>query len=307
MEEMITTADFISDRDFSRAFSTLALFESGPLAGQTTEIGCRATGARFQWKGDLSPLFPYINAVADHAQYFEKPEFIKFLFAKRLCGLHADQGAFAPVDDLAEAMVVLPRLLDFLQNIAHRRSEIVPRHKRFKPVSAVDIYRLLPGSNCRLCGYATCIAFAAALSRQQSTMAKCPHLVGPVEETAMFPVFDRKGNLVRTVALHIDTASLRRKIDQKEDRIRTLESRLSHLERNREESFDAANSRLPAPLTRRERQVLQKIIRGSTNRQISADLAISQHTVKSHVIGIFNKLGVNDRAQAAAWGALHGL
>ena len=69
----------------------------------------------------------------------------------------------------------------------------------------------------------------------------------------------------------------------------------------------AANAELPTPLTRREIQVLRCMASGFTNREISSQLNISQHTVKSHVIHIFNKIGVNDRAQASAWGAIHGL
>jgi DNA-binding NarL/FixJ family response regulator len=42
---------------------------------------------------------------------------------------------------------------------------------------------------------------------------------------------------------------------------------------------------------------------GFTNPEISELLSISHHTVKSHVVHIFNKLGVNDRTQAAVWAA----
>jgi ATP/maltotriose-dependent transcriptional regulator MalT len=54
-----------------------------------------------------------------------------------------------------------------------------------------------------------------------------------------------------------------------------------------------------AALTRRERQVLGLLAQGRTNPEIAGTLAISRHTVKSHVIGIFSKLGVKNRAQAA--------
>ena len=52
-------------------------------------------------------------------------------------------------------------------------------------------------------------------------------------------------------------------------------------------------------LTRRESQVLHLMAKGHSNPQIASRLGISSHTVKSHVIHIFNKLGVNDRIQAA--------
>jgi DNA-binding NarL/FixJ family response regulator len=54
-------------------------------------------------------------------------------------------------------------------------------------------------------------------------------------------------------------------------------------------------------------QVLRLIAHGATNPEISQLLKISPHTVKSHVIHIFNKLGINDRTQAAVWAAQHDL
>ncbi|NNK02101.1 MAG: response regulator transcription factor [Desulfatitalea sp.] len=151
------------------------------------------------------------------------------------------------------------------------------------------------------------MAFAAALSRQRTSMLKCPQLTSPMAETATFPIFDDQGSLVRTVSLEIDTASLRRQLDETQSRIQALQSQLSDFENRRDSNTEAANAKLPSPLSRREIQVLRRIAGGATNKEISRELRISEHTVKSHVIHIFNKLGVNDRAHAAAWGALNGL
>ena len=40
---------------------------------------------------------------------------------------------------------------------------------------------------------------------------------------------------------------------------------------------------------------------GLTNKQIGAQLLISERTVESHVRNIMNKLGFNSRAQIASW------
>jgi DNA-binding CsgD family transcriptional regulator/ArsR family metal-binding transcriptional regulator len=295
------------NRSFSEAYATLALIGSGPGAGLGAGAGHAANGARFELDDDLSPLFPYINAVADQPLYYEKPVYIKFMLDGRLCAFYPRQGDFAPVRDLADAMAFLPRLLDYIMDVARRSPGIDPNHKKFKPGSALDIYKLLPGTNCRICGYATCMAFAAALSRQQASLVKCPRLARPLEEKATYPLYDDQGNLLRTVSLDIDTACMRQKIEQHEAYIRALKSRLAGYEISRTADFDAANADLPAPLTRREVQVLRRMAGGATNREISKALHISEHTVKSHVVHIFNKLGVNDRAQASAWGALNGL
>ncbi|MEV0750924.1 response regulator transcription factor [Streptosporangium sp. NPDC050280] len=53
-------------------------------------------------------------------------------------------------------------------------------------------------------------------------------------------------------------------------------------------------------LSRREIEVLGLITRGATNREVAAKLFITEATVKTHLLHIFAKLGVNDRAAAVA-------
>ncbi|MFH0827426.1 MAG: acetyl-CoA decarbonylase/synthase complex subunit gamma [Candidatus Omnitrophota bacterium] len=43
-------------------------------------------------------------------------------------------------------------------------------------LSGLDIYKLLPKTNCRECGFATCLAFAMQLAKKAVTIDKCPHL-----------------------------------------------------------------------------------------------------------------------------------
>jgi ATP/maltotriose-dependent transcriptional regulator MalT len=60
-------------------------------------------------------------------------------------------------------------------------------------------------------------------------------------------------------------------------------------------------------LTARELQVLTLAATGRTNRQIAADLVISEHTVRRHLQNIFAKLDVPSRAAATAYAYEHGL
>jgi DNA-binding NarL/FixJ family response regulator len=54
------------------------------------------------------------------------------------------------------------------------------------------------------------------------------------------------------------------------------------------------------PLSQRELEVLTLISRGSTNRETAAKLFISEATVKTHLLHVYAKLGVRDRAAAVA-------
>ncbi|MDO8662593.1 MAG: acetyl-CoA decarbonylase/synthase complex subunit gamma [Candidatus Omnitrophota bacterium] len=48
-------------------------------------------------------------------------------------------------------------------------------------LSGLDIYKLLPKTNCRECGFATCLAFAMQLAKKAVGIDKCPHLTSEVK------------------------------------------------------------------------------------------------------------------------------
>jgi DNA-binding NarL/FixJ family response regulator len=56
----------------------------------------------------------------------------------------------------------------------------------------------------------------------------------------------------------------------------------------------------PGPLSQRELEVLELVAGGNTNREAAARLFISEATIKTHLLNIYAKLGVNDRAAAVA-------
>jgi DNA-binding NarL/FixJ family response regulator len=66
-------------------------------------------------------------------------------------------------------------------------------------------------------------------------------------------------------------------------------------------NFDTSNTTDLTDLTPREREILQLIAQGSSNREIAQQLYISEKTVKNHVTNLLGRLGLRDRTQAAVW------
>ncbi len=97
--------------------------------------------------------------------------------------------------------------------------------------------------------------------------------------------------------------------------IRTVASGGALIEPSVARKVLAEFSRLPAaspppaetPLTERERQILALIAQGLGNKQIAARLYLAEGTVKNYVSSILDKLGVDDRTQAALWAQRHNL
>ena len=63
----------------------------------------------------------------------------------------------------------------------------------------------------------------------------------------------------------------------------------------------AADSDDTEALTAREREVLERLIAGDSNKEIGSALFVSENTVKYHLKNILQKLHVNNRAQVVAW------
>ena len=70
---------------------------------------------------------------------------------------------------------------------------------------------------------------------------------------------------------------------------------------------DRGNTAMVEVLTRREREVLDLLADGCSNRRIAARLGISEHTAKFHVASIYGKLGVASRAGAIRSAVRRGL
>ncbi|GBC61740.1 DNA-binding response regulator [Desulfonema ishimotonii] len=119
-------------------------------------------------------------------------------------------------------------------------------------------------------------------------------------EVRAYPVCDDAGNLRCVVKIGHDITNKKMKLEKQKRYVESLEKMLQDMTiREAQSVFE--NIELPpnVNLTRRELEVLRLMAEGLANTEIAKVLSISPHTVKSHVIHIFNKLGVNDRTQAA--------
>ena len=285
---------------FIKGYSELSLSRAGILAGGML-------GAHFRLDTNVSQLFPYINATFKDAKFFDKPEYILFHMNDIKCTLYPNDIIAAPFMDQGQALTFVNLLIVFLNDLYNKKDSLKPNFKKVSPVSVFDIFKLLPQTNCKECGYTTCMAFAAAISKSETTPDKCPDFRDPISESATYPIFDKEGNLEATISIEIDTAKRDISLEKQKKHVEKIEKKLIDLEQEHNALLEDNQNEVQTDLTGREIEVLRLIAKGETNTEISDILSISPHTVKSHVIHIFNKLGVNDRTQAAVWATRHKL
>ena len=76
--------------------------------------------------------------------------------------------------------------------------------------------------------------------------------------------------------------------------------------RSRAALKESSNSAV-ARLSPREREVVELITEGCTNREVAERLVISERTAENHVQRVLNRLGLQSRTQVAAWAVRHGV
>lgn len=265
--------------------------------------------ACFKLTTDVSQLFPYINGVINDAMYFEKPHHIRFSLDGFICTLYHDTVNVRFFEDREQTLTFIIHLIDFLNTLYRGNDSLSPNHKKYTSVSALDVFKLLPQTSCRECGFKTCMAFALAVSKNQAIPEQCPGIPEPVSEYVVYPVYDKNGKILSHVEIEIDHTKENVDIIERQRKyVANLEKML--FMRTQEKSapvLNGENNGIHVRLTSREVEVLHLMTEGFTNMEIANILSISPHTVKSHVIHIFNKLGVDDRTQAAVWAVRHNI
>lgn len=123
---------------------------------------------------DLGEALPYLNAVLPRAIYNPAGPALTFNREGTIFTLYSRTIFMAKVRDLASGQALLEWAREQVNQVWARRGEITPLHQRRNRLTELEIYKLLPGTNCRRCGVPTCLAFAVRLAGEQEGVLACP-------------------------------------------------------------------------------------------------------------------------------------
>ena len=153
-----------------------------PLSESDTQSS-RVWSASFSLDQDVRSLFPYLNAVLDDALCYEEPEHVRFLFDGYRCFLYPNNVAAGLFDSKTAAEEFASSVIDFLNDLYDQKDTIKPNYDKIKQIPIIDILRILPRTNCKKCGFPTCMAFAAALVKGRAPAQACPRTGANVSQS----------------------------------------------------------------------------------------------------------------------------
>ena len=129
------------------------------------------------FQADISPAFPYVNAELGGWDYDQTNQALLLKLSEgKWITLHPHKIAIRGARDLEEAHALMEWIKGQINEIYERRDRLTPRYVSQAGLKIMEILKLLPMTNCKACGYATCMAFAAALREGEIRREDCPPL-----------------------------------------------------------------------------------------------------------------------------------
>jgi len=125
---------------------------------------------------DLSDVLPFLASLPNIITYNPGACTLTFRRERGFLTLFRDKVVFTQVDDAEQGMELLAALVDAINATWTHRHELTFQTRPRRAPRPLDIWALLPQSNCKACGEVTCMAFAFALLQQQRALDECQPL-----------------------------------------------------------------------------------------------------------------------------------
>ncbi len=122
---------------------------------------------------EIHEVFPYLNATLKGCIYNHPALTLTIKKDGKLFTLHAHHITLAKIEDEKEAEEILKWLQDLINETYEKRDKIEPNYSMTAELKALDIFKLLPGTNCKKCGELTCLAFAVKLVGRDTEIIRC--------------------------------------------------------------------------------------------------------------------------------------
>jgi len=132
---------------------------------------------------DITEILPYLNTALKGLHYFEEEKILTVKKKGRLITFWPRQIALTKLEDEREAREVMEELKQIVNETYANKDHIKPTYTSRPALRPLEVFKLLPGNNCKECGEATCMAFALQLANDELELEKCPLLFTKEFET----------------------------------------------------------------------------------------------------------------------------
>lgn len=139
---------------------------------------------------DISEVLPYLNTVLKGLQYDHDEKFLTVKRKGHVITFWPRQIAVTKLEDEKEAREVIEELKLIVNETYANRGHIKPTYTSRPIPRPLDVFKLLPGKNCKECGEPTCMAFTLKLVNDEVELNQCPLLFTKEFEVKRFKLIE---------------------------------------------------------------------------------------------------------------------
>lgn len=125
---------------------------------------------------DIGEVLPYLNATLRGCIYDHQTKTITWQRGGRRVIIRPEEIAVTNLEDREDAWRVVESLVKTINETWERREDIEPDYRKRERLKHMDIYKLLPGTNCKACGEASCFTFALKVTAGEVEIDNCQPL-----------------------------------------------------------------------------------------------------------------------------------
>lgn len=129
----------------------------------------------------LEEVLPYLATLPSVIAFNPDQCTLTFRRQPGFLTIQRDQVHITQVKDVQEGLELLAALTESINAVWEHRQELVAVTTLKRTPRPLDVWSLLPQTNCRQCGELTCMAFAVGLLQQNRTLKECPVLTSDPE------------------------------------------------------------------------------------------------------------------------------
>ncbi len=138
--------------------------------------GSESWAAKAALDEDIGEALPYLNTAFKGAIYNHAARALTWRWEGHAIAIRPREIAVSNLEDKAVAATEVQRLVDLVNQTWKHRAEITPSIEMRARLKPMDVYKLLPATNCKACGLATCFTFALKVTAGELPPEKCPPL-----------------------------------------------------------------------------------------------------------------------------------
>ena len=128
---------------------------------------------------EIHEAFPYINALLKGCIYNHPAMILTLKKDGKMITLYPRKVTVAKAADEKDVQATLEWLKGLTREVFEKKDQIIPNYSRGVELKALDIYKLLPGTNCKACDEFTCLAFAVKILGEEKSVVRCAPLFTP--------------------------------------------------------------------------------------------------------------------------------